>query len=153
MPGIEWFMNMASFNPSSSGGRDRSGISKLFVFCLFLSVKFYWHLAMSVRSPLSVAASVLPLQSWVVSIGTPWPVKLNILTVWPFCRKGFGTPGGDAQYTYFTDKEAETGHVTCPVPHSVWFLSKVCRSQACAPVIHWELVQSLGEALSVGEGD
>lgn len=98
MPGIEWFMNMASFNPSS-GGRDGSGISKLFVFCLFLSVKFYWHLAMPIRSPLSVAASVLPLQSWVVLIGTPWAVKLNILTVWPFCRKGFLTPGGDVQYT------------------------------------------------------
>lgn len=95
MPGIEWFMNMASFNPSS-GGRGGSGISKLFVFCLFLSVKFYWHLAMPTGSPLSVAASV---QSWVVLIGTPWAVKLNILTVWPFCRKGFLTPGGDVQYT------------------------------------------------------
>lgn len=99
MPGIEWFMNMASFNPSSSGGRGRSGISKLFVFCLFLSVKFYWQLAVSIRYPLSMAASVLPLQSWVVLIGTPWPVTLKILTVWPFYRKGFLSPGGDVQYT------------------------------------------------------
>lgn len=47
---------------------------------------------MPIRYPLSLASSLLPLQSWVVVTGTPWPGKLTIFTIWPFYRKTFLTP-------------------------------------------------------------
>lgn len=71
---------------------------------------------------------------------------------WPSCRSSFLTPGLGCPVHTSQTRRPRPGPCNLQAPHSGWLLSWCCRSQACAPTFHQELVQSLHKSLSVGVG-